>query len=312
MAGGYPLRRGQIECRRAGEVLLVLSAGRDAAHNNLSATVRPHQDYQPQAFFSLIFPVFFQLSFLFIFSFFLLLAFLFFLFLKSSSHSGRSKVTRVMVGRDTDVKITSHGRTTVGCNSQERPCAKIQQKQLEDVSSENSRIFVIWKMIFMSEVCSCSSIPTEGMVWINEIDAARNMDLPVLSTSYWLQTSRGKSTWTSKKAQQDNRFLKGRQITCMIYDYFKISGNMRSSCNALLRVQLKNDNVQGFDPTCEEVLLSMTEVPDGDTLDFFKQETASLLRGIETSHGIYTCRIRENEPVVLDGNKGFADMWSTT
>ena len=68
------------------------------------------------------------------------------------------------------------------------------------------------------------------------------------------------------KAQQDYRFLKGRQIADMIYDNCKISqlGEALLDFSGLLRVQLKHDNVQGFDSKWDEVLLSMTEVPDED------------------------------------------------
>ena len=52
-----------------------------------------------------------------------------------------------------------------------------------------------------------------------------------------------------EKAQQDNRFLKGRQIANMINDYFKISATSEAllDFNDLLRVHLKNDYVQSFD-----------------------------------------------------------------
>ena len=50
-----------------------------------------------------------------------------------------------------------------------------------------------------------------------------------------------------QKAQQDNRFLTGGQITCMICDYFKFSGTGEAvlDFNDLVGVQLKNDHVQG-------------------------------------------------------------------
>ena len=69
-----------------------------------------------------------------------------------------------------------------------------------------------------------------------------------------------------EKAQQDDRFLKGRQIAYMIHDYFKISGTGEAllDFNDLSRVHLKNDNVQG-DTKWDEVLLSMTKVPEEDT-----------------------------------------------
>ena len=67
-----------------------------------------------------------------------------------------------------------------------------------------------------------------------------------------------------QKAQQDNRFLKGGQITYMTFDSFKISGTGEAllDFNDLLRVQLKNDIVQYFDTKWDEVLLSMTKVSE--------------------------------------------------
>ena len=68
-----------------------------------------------------------------------------------------------------------------------------------------------------------------------------------------------------QEAQQDSRFLNGRQIAHMIFDYFKHTGIGEAllDFNVLLRVQLKkNDNVQGFDTEGDEVPLSMTKVPD--------------------------------------------------
>ena len=70
-------------------------------------------------------------------------------------------------------------------------------------------------------------------------------------------------------------FWKGRQIGFMIFDSFKISGTGEAllDFNDLCRVQLKNDNVQGFDTNCDEVFLSMAEVPDEDMLEIlYKQQ----------------------------------------
>ena len=74
----------------------------------------------------------------------------------------------------------------------------------------------------------------------------------------------------------------------MIHDNFRISGTGEAllDFNDLVGVQLKNDNVHGFDTKRCEVLLSMTNVPDEDVLDTVL-ETAPFLRGIETSDGLY-------------------------
>ena len=69
-----------------------------------------------------------------------------------------------------------------------------------------------------------------------------------------------------QKAQQDNRFLNGRHIAHMIYDYLMISGTGEALLDFkdLLRVQLVNDNLQSLGTKWDELLLSVTKVPDED------------------------------------------------
>ena len=98
-----------------------------------------------------------------------------------------------------------------------------------------------------------------------------------------------------QKAQQDNRILK-RQIAYINYDNFKISGTGEALLhfNGLPIVQLKNDNVQGFDTKWDEVLLSMTTVPDDD-----KQEMCAK----NSSRWLCMCRKQcrqEKRQVILD------------
>ena len=90
------------------------------------------------------------------------------------------------------------------------------------------------------------------MVCISDIDSPKNMDEFFKSSS-----SIGESTWRSIRHAY------------MIYDNFKISGKGEAllGFNDLLRVQLNNDNMEGFDTRWDEVLLSMTDVPDEDSLD---------------------------------------------
>ena len=54
-----------------------------------------------------------------------------------------------------------------------------------------------------------------------------------------------------------------------VYDNFKISGTGEalSDFNDLPRVQLKNDDVQGLDTKWDEVLFSMTKIPDEDLFE---------------------------------------------
>ena len=82
------------------------------------------------------------------------------------------------------------------------------------------------------------------------------------------------------KAQKEDRFLRGRQIACLIYDNFRDTGANDSFENYadLFTVVLRNDDIQEFDSTWNEQLLSMTQIPSGETLEI-----------------LYKLRIRESE-----------------
>ena len=106
-----------------------------------------------------------------------------------------------------------------------------------------------------------------------------------------------------RKTQQDNRFLKGRQIPHMMYDNFKTSGTGKAllDFNDLLSVQLKNENLQGLDTKWDEVLLTMTTVPDEDILETLHQKQLHFSEEL-----LCICRIQsrtEKRPAILDGKK---------
>ena len=82
------------------------------------------------------------------------------------------------------------------------------------------------------------------------------------------------------KAQKEDRFLRGRQIAFLIYEYFRVTGaNDSVENNAdLFTVVLRNDDIQEFDSKLDEILLPMTTIPSDDILE-----------------GLYKLRIRESE-----------------
>ena len=184
--------------------------------------------------------------------------------------------------------VSSAGEDLVQSNQQNSGVQK--KKEADKIEFEkfpNWNQFVIWKTNFKSAVCSSSSCSTEAMGWIKEIGSARNMDelksssstlgpmLPDIEVLDSKIASALKKLLTAdfkreeEKTQQDNRFLSGRQIAYIVFDSFKISGTGGAPLdfNDLLRVQLKSDNVQGFDTKCDEVLLSMTRMPDEEKLE---------------------------------------------
>ena len=82
------------------------------------------------------------------------------------------------------------------------------------------------------------------------------------------------------KAQKEDRFLRGRQIAYLIYEYFGVTEANDSVENYadLCTLVLRNDDIQEFDTKCDEILLSMTKIPSDDILE-----------------GLYKLRVRESE-----------------
>ena len=83
-----------------------------------------------------------------------------------------------------------------------------------------------------------------------------------------------------QKAQKQDRFLRGRQIAYLIYEYFRVTGanNSVEIYADLFTVVLRNDDIQEFDSKCDEILLSMTQIPSDDIFE-----------------SLYKLRIRESE-----------------
>ena len=83
-----------------------------------------------------------------------------------------------------------------------------------------------------------------------------------------------------QKAQREDRFLRGRQIAYLIYEYFRVTGANDSVENDadLFTIALRNDDFQEFDSKWDGILSSMTKIPLDDILE-----------------GLYKPGIRESE-----------------
>ena len=83
-----------------------------------------------------------------------------------------------------------------------------------------------------------------------------------------------------QKAQKEDRFLRGRQIAHLIYEYFRVTGANDSveNCADLFAVVLRSDDIQEFDSKWDEILLSMTQIPPDDI-----------------GEGLYKLRVGESE-----------------
>ena len=163
--------------------------------------------------------------------------------------------------------------------------------------------FACWRIRFKTEVCTCSQFPTEAMLWIKEVELVDSVDdlkfscsvkgihvpnfevldakiASALNRTIHSTRFKKKVSLEEQQAQKEDRFLRGRQIAYLIYEYFRVPGANDSVENYtdLFTIALRNDDIQEFDSKWDGVLLSMTQIPSDDTLE-----------------GLYKLRIRESE-----------------
>ena len=163
--------------------------------------------------------------------------------------------------------------------------------------------FACWKITFKTEVCTCAQFPTEAMQWIKKMEmvysvddlksssSIRGISMPnfevldariasalnrIIHNSHFTR----RISLEEQKAQKQDRFLRGRQIAYLIYEYFRVTGANDSFENYadLFTIVLQNDDTQEFDSKWDGILLSMTKIPSDDILE-----------------GLYKLRTRESE-----------------
>ena len=160
-----------------------------------------------------------------------------------------------------------------------------------------------WMIRFKTEVCTCSQFPTEPLHWIEEVEIVDSVDELKSSSSVrgirmpdfevldariasglnrFIHNShfRRRISVEEQEAQKQDRFLRGRQIAYLIYEYFRVTGATDSVDNFadLFTIGLRNGDIQEFDSKWDGILLSMTKIPPDDILE-----------------GLYKLRIRESE-----------------
>ena len=150
-----------------------------------------------------------------------------------------------------------------------------QRLQISDLHFDkfpNPATFARWKIRFKTEVCTCSQFHSEAMLWIKEVEMVESVDDLKSSCSIRgtqgpdfdvldaripsalnriIQNTRSKKkvSLEEMKAQKEDRFLRGRQIPYLIYEYFRVTGANDSVENYadLFTVVLRNDDVQETD-----------------------------------------------------------------
>ena len=80
---------------------------------------------------------------------------------------------------------------------------------------------------------------------------------------------RKKISVEEQRAQKDNRFLQGRQISYLVYDFVRPTGSYDEiqGLSGLFSIKLENDDTQDFDLRWEQALLVTSDHPSDDVLE---------------------------------------------
>ena len=135
-----------------------------------------------------------------------------------------------------------------------------------------SAAFACWKIRFETEVCTCLQFPTEAMLWIKEVEVVDSVDDLKSSCSIRgtqtpdfealdarIASALNKIIHNShfkrriileeQKAQKQDRFLRGRQIAYLTYEYFRVTGANDSVENYAdqFTIVFRSDDIQECD-----------------------------------------------------------------
>ena len=147
----------------------------------------------------------------------------------------------------------------------------LQISELHFDKFPTSATFACWKIRFKTEVCTCSQFPTEAMLWIKEVEMVESVDdlkssrsirgtqapdFEVLDAKIASALNRiihnthfeRKVSLEEMKAQKEDRFLRGRQIAYLIYEYFPVTGanDCVENYADLFAIGLRNDDIKEF------------------------------------------------------------------
>ena len=163
--------------------------------------------------------------------------------------------------------------TQSGMINPSHPFSEVHLEKFPDHTEVQS-----WIVNFRTEVCSKAKNPTHALQWIKEIEAGKSLDdfitqksitgkdfpdyeeLDLMMASatrrHDKQTHfRNEINIEEQRTHKDNRFLRGRQIAHLIYEYFRIVGS------GLFSIKLDNDDIQDFDLRWEQALFVTSDHP---------------------------------------------------
>ena len=188
--------------------------------------------------------------------------------------------------------------------------------------------FACWKIRIKTEVCTCSQFPTEAMQWIKEVElvdsvddlrsssSIRGISMPnfevldariasalnkIIHNSHFKR----RISLEEQKVLKQDRFLRGRQIAYLIYEYFRVTGANDSVENYadLFNISLRNDDFQEFDSKWTDFFKSMTKIPPDDIMEGLYVLRIQKSDNFKTILKLYDLEIHQKKKLGLDYHK---------
>ena len=194
-----------------------------------------------------------------------------------------------------------------------------QISELQFYKFPSPEALLCWKIRLKIQATPCSVFSSDTMLWINEVETVDSLDelkssrsttgkhfpnfemldakIPSASNKI-IQNShfKKKVSLEEQKAQKEGRFLRGRQIAFMIYDYFLVTGAHDTVLDYadLFSVVLHDDNVQESDTRWDEVLLPVSKIPSDDVLEILYKLKIRVSAQLKTVLELYDMEIHQN------------------
>ena len=164
------------------------------------------------------------------------------------------------------------------------------------------------------------TISYEAMLWIKDVELVDSVDdlksscsvrgtqmpnsevldakiAPALNRIIHNTRFKRKVSLEEQKAQKQDRFLRGRQIAYLIYEYFRVTGANNSVENYadLFTIVLRHDDIQEFDSKWDGILLSMTKIPPDDILEGLYKLRTREFEKLKTVPELYNMEIHQKK-----------------
>ena len=164
-----------------------------------------------------------------------------------------------------------------------------------------------------------TQFPLEALLWINEVVMVESVDLQsscsvtglcmsnleVLDAKIASSLNRNihcaqfkrKVSLDEQEAPKEDRFLRGRQIAYLIYEYFQVTGANDSVENYADQFTIvpRNDDIQELDSTWDGILISMTKIPSDDILEGLFKLRIRVSEKLKTVLELYKMEIHQKK-----------------